>query len=197
MIMKKLTVDLKDFTINGKPANEVSSINEYRESRENKTRIDKYFLDNDFHVWHNELKKYDNVEWIGKESLFIYGNTGTQKTGQVTAICKLAIDRNKSVRYYRATEIVYQKDLDYVRDIDLVVIDNVGYSGKFEESRGALFDFIDYRMHNYKSTILISNENLSEKFNKAFVDRLNMFVKIKIDGKSKRKLINNLKVKKI
>ena len=47
-----------------------------------------------------------------------------------------------------------------------------------------------YESIKFKSTTLAIIE-------KAFVDRLNMFVKIKIDGKSKRKLINNVKVKKI
>ena len=186
--MKKLKVDLKDFTVNGEPALKVlANSDDMSKKRLNDSRIDQFFLDNDFKVHTEKLKKYyDDLSWIGKQHLFIWGSPGTQKTGQVTAIAKKSLQSGKSVRYYRATEIVYQRDLEHVRGYSLVILDNVGYSGKFEESRGLLFDFIDYRIHNYRSTILISNENLSEKFNPAFVDRLKMFVKIKIDGLSLR-----------
>ena len=179
-----------DIKINGKSYNDIlaEEKQEQIKQRMKLSRIDKLFLDNDFKVWHNELKKYDNIDWIGKEHLYIYGSPGTQKTGQITAICKKAIEAGKSVRYYRATELVYQRDLEQIKGYSLIVIDNLGYSSKFEESRGALFDFIDYRIHNYLSTILISNENLGDKFSPAFVDRINLFVKIKIDGKSQREV---------
>jgi len=158
------------------------------------TRIDKFFLKNPFQVHSKKLKKYcESFDWINEgESLFIFGGPGTHKTGQVTAIAKkYLIDTGCKVRYYRATEIVYQHDMEKIMNCDLIIIDNLGFDPDFENKRGCLFDLIDYRLHNFKSTIVITNENIKGKFNLAFVDRFKMFNKIKIDGSSKRKKIKD------
>jgi len=155
-------------------------------------RIDKFFLQNDFKVHTEKLKPYfNNLEWITVESkiknLFIYGNPGVHKTGQVTAIGKKALENYSSVRYYRTSEIVYQKDTEVIRKINLLILDNFGYNPDFENSRGALFDLLDYRLYNFKATIIITNENVRTKFDAALIDRLNMFEKIQISGESTRK----------
>jgi DNA replication protein DnaC len=161
--------------------------------REEKSRLDSYFIKNDFKVHSKELKPYyDSLDWLKKgESLFIYGNPGTHKTGQITAICKKMLSLpSYTIRYFRATELIYQKDMDMIHKCSLLIIDNLGYDSDFENRRGCLFDIIDYRLHNFKSTVVITNEDLNKdkKYDLALLDRFNMFHKIQIDGESDRKL---------
>jgi len=162
------------------------------------TRIDQFFLENDFKVYNKELLKYYNdIDWIKKgESLLIFGNPGTQKTGQVTVICKKVYKCFFSVLYYRATELPYQRDIEKIKNVKLLVLDNFA-KDDFENSRGAVFDLIDFRIHNYLSTILITNisdNKIAEIYDFALADRIKMFKKIPILGKSKRSTLNGKKV---
>ena len=173
-----------------KPKQEIDPQELIRENYKN-CRIDKFFFVNDFKVFSKELiEYYNNSKWIreGKQ-LCIIGNPGTCKTGQVTCICKKAIDDRYSVLYYRATEIPYQRDYEKIRKVDLLVLDNFARNN-FENSRGALFDLLDYRIHNYLSNILITNvgkDDIQKVFDPALYDRLKLFVKIYILGKTQRK----------
>lgn len=153
------------------------------------SRIDRYFIDNQFKVEHEKLiKYYENLDWIKKGiSIYLFGNHGTHKTSQITTIMLKALDNNYKVRYYRSSEIVYQKDYEKIKECDILCLDNFGASAQFEQSRGALFDLLDYRIHNYKSTIIITNENNTNKFDPALVDRFKMYHIINCDGKSDRK----------
>ena len=147
------------------------------------SRIDLFFINNDFKVHSPELLPYNNIEWLGKESLLIYGNPGCHKTGQITAIAKIVMQAGYSVRYYRATELRYNRE--DVRNKSMVIIDNTG-KAECEDKKNELFDLIDYRIHNYRSTVLITNENLSSHIAGAFYDRLKLFKHIKISGESQR-----------
>ena len=166
---------------------EIESNRKWREERYKnlikESKIDLYFLKSDFEVHSEALKPYNNIEWLGKESLLVHGNFGCHKTGQVTAIAKLILKTGYSVRYFRATELRYNRD--DVKDISLLIIDNFGKAA-CEDTKNEIFDLLDYRLHNYKSTILITNENLSGKVDGALYDRLKMFKHIKISGESQR-----------
>ncbi|MBU1145118.1 MAG: hypothetical protein KJ971_04595 [Firmicutes bacterium] len=154
-----------------------------------KCRMDQFFINNDFKVHNKELKKYyDNLEWVEEGiSLLIFGNPGTQKTGQITAIMKKVYIRYSSL-YYRTTELPYQRNMEEIKNVVFLVLDNFGKSD-FENSRGAVFDLIDYRIHNYLSTVLITNmtgKDIAQIYDMAFADRMKMFKKISILGESKR-----------
>lgn len=162
--------------------------------------MDKMFLESNFKVHTEKLIPYSkNFEWIENgENLYIFGNPGTQKTGQVVTVCKNAIDwykKNKGVnikmRYYAATglhKIYYKPAFDDVKKCKLLVLDNVGRLPEIEDKYGLFFEVIDYRGHNGKSTIVITNVNLKAKIDLALWDRFNMYEKIKIDGNSTRKV---------
>ena len=169
------------------PSCDCEAIQKHEAERQRESKIDQYFIDNNFKVHSKELiPYYENLDWIGKKSLFICGNFGCHKTGQVTMILKKAICEDMSVRYYRTSEIVYQRDYETIKKVMLLVLDNFGKNIKFEDSRNALFDLIDFRLHNYLSTIIITNELLKDKIDGALYDRLDMFEKIIISGKSTR-----------
>ena len=159
---------------------------DYHKQLVEQSRIDEMWWENDFKIHDKKLVPYyEDFEWITKgESLLLIGNPGCWKTGQIMTIAKKYLHERGSFRYYRATEIVYQKDLEKIKTMGLLVIDNLGYDKDFENSRGCLFDLVDYRLHNYLSTVLITNEKV--KFDSAFMDRLKMFTKIIIERPSTR-----------
>lgn len=155
------------------------------------SRIDRYFLQNDFKILSDDLILFTkNFDWLlNGKSLFVFGNPGTKKTGQITALCKIVYKKGYSVLYYRTTEIPYQRNMEEIKNVKLLVLDNFA-KDSFENSRGAIFDLIDFRIHNYLSTIVITNiekDNIAEIYGMALQDRINLFKKIKIFGESNRK----------
>ena len=155
------------------------------------SNIDAEFLENDFPVYRLEIAPYyDDLEWIkAGRQLLVFGDPGNHKTGHVTAIAKRAMENAFSVVYFRATEVPYQKNYKLMDEVDLLIIDNFGKDA-FENSRGSLFDILDKRIHNYRSTILILNSNpeeVSKIYHAPMMSRLNGFIRIPMDGPDKRK----------
>jgi DNA replication protein DnaC len=156
------------------------------------SRIDRMFLDAEYHVHNVELKPYCNTEWIGQKSLFIFGNYGCHKTGQITTICKALMKCLISVEYWNTSRLArldfkeLNETMERLERVDLVVLDNFGKNISMEDSRNVIFDLIDYRIHNYKSTVVITNEILEGKVDGALWDRFKMFDRLKITGDSKR-----------
>lgn len=150
----------------------------------NKSRIDKKFLNNNYDVYHSLLKPYfDKLDWVDKgKNLLVYGYPGNHKTGQITQIMKKVIyEKFRSVRYYRTSSIIYQRDMQAIENCFLLVLDNFG-KDVFEKSRNAVFDLIDSRIHNYRSTILITNaynpDEVESIYDLPMISRLKMFEKI-------------------
>lgn len=157
----------------------------------NDSFIESYFMNNDFKVVDDELKPYlENFDWVSNrkditakepdykkwstKSLFISGASGSYKTGQVTAIAKeFMLKELRGVRYYQSREIVFQKDQDFIKTVPLLILDNLGKDREFEEKFGNLFALINFRVYNYLSTIVISDE--VKEFNKAIESRFKMF----------------------
>jgi DNA replication protein DnaC len=155
------------------------------------SHIDKYWVENNFKVYSEQLKDLcRSLEWVSKgKQILIYGKPGNHKTGQVTAIAKYLIQNDYKVLYFRATELPFKFDeFQYMKKCSVLVIDNFGLESN-EGARGTMFDILDYRVHNYKSTIIIANGDSEEAdtiFKSPLMSRLKCFDKIMLDGKDKR-----------
>jgi len=162
------------------------------------SRIDNFFVKNKLknEMIEKYIRKFKLCDKKNKPFLlFIYGNPGTGKT---TFACSFAIELIYkfliSVRYYRSTELLSLLSNDYTnvfyesKMVNLLIIDNLAIS-KQEGYRNLLFDLIDYRIHNNKNLILITNAKKSELediFPQAFISRLKYFEKLPFVGKDLR-----------
>lgn len=162
-------------------------------------KIDKLFIESEFKVHDKILFPYMDINYlVNGVLLIIFGNPGNHKTGQVVAICKMAMDQLKTVLYFRTSRVpgltfIHRDYYEKMIRCDILVLDNFGKEN-VEKSGGVVFDIIDYRVHNKKTTILITNvnpEDVSEIFDSPLISRLLMFTKIKIDGEDKRKELND------
>lgn len=135
------------------------------------SRIDGKFLVNDYKVYRPELIPYfERLDWIKQgKNMMIYGMPGNHKTGHVTAIMKKCAREGISVLYYRASEVppmfidrmADKNKKNYLFDVSVLCLDNFG-KHTVEASGDVLFNLIDYRMHNFKTTILITNGSMKD-----------------------------------
>ena len=161
--------------------------------------IDEYFLINDFPVVDKiMIPLKNNIEWVQKgKQIIVFGNPGNYKTGQVTDVCKMLMQNFIKVKYYDSSDIPGigmndKKQFELIKRTNVLILDNFG-KDKIERAGGIIFRLIDFRIHNYLSTILITNYDkldYNELFSPEFVSRLNGFDKIPIDSeKDKRENI--------
>jgi len=164
------------------------------------SRIQAEFMITDYKILDKELQPYyDNLDWVTcradvsendqakrkTKSLYISGASGSCKTGQATVIAKRVItEKLGSVRYYQARELVYQRDTEDIKQVGLLIIDNLGKDAEFEQKNGTLFDLIDYRLHEFYSTIVITDE--MQDINKAIISRFKKYEKILISRGDQR-----------
>lgn len=122
-------------------------------------------------------------------SLFIPGNPGTGKTIILGELGKYAITLGFDVRYFTASKIINEKiDLARFRFTDLVIIDDLGMN-KVEIRENKLFEFVNDRIDNRKSTFIATNsteQQNKEFFGEAFVDRIKLFYTCFMVGPSRR-----------
>ena len=151
----------------------------------------------------NKISPYDNIVMImRKVSIFIeefdekfknlmfYGNTGLGKTFICRCIAKELLDKGKSVVYITAFELFdmiekehFSKDdnlnskKDYLRlkdEVDLLIIDDLGTEFMTSLSKSELFNIINTRILNKKSTIIstnISPEELLKVYSSRLISR--------------------------
>ncbi|MEG2380964.1 MAG: ATP-binding protein [Oscillospiraceae bacterium] len=136
----------------------------------------------------NALCFAETFEDTHKNLLFL-GNAGTGKTYLSSCIANLALARGKTVYYQTAYKLfelleqvkfgkIPQEDLEqaeyaakYLKIVDLLIIDDLGTEFITQFSAAALFDIINSRLIEGKSTILSSNLSL-ESLETTYSNRL-------------------------
>ena len=126
---------------------------------------------------HRYIKSFDSE----CKNIFFYGNTGVGKTFLTNCIAKELIEKGKLVVYLSAIRLFElladqnfnTKKFENVNDLvsrlfdcDLLIIDDLGTEFVNSFTVSALFNCINERMINSKSTIISSNLGLKEISNK-------------------------------
>lgn len=110
-----------------------------------------------------------------KQNIYMYGDAGTGKTYMSSCIANRALERGFTVYYQSAFKMLdaleklkfgrYDGDeqaqaeytVKYIYDVDLLIIDDVGTEFVTAYSAAALFDIINSRLTEEKSTVISSN----------------------------------------
>lgn len=135
--------------------------------------------------------------------LIFSGNVGVGKTHLACAIANRAVRSGHSTFFASVSKLIRlvraswgtreeQTVIDNLIDLDLLIIDEVGVQAGTENERNILFDIINGRYENMKSTLIITNldrSQLPDYLGERIVDRLreNGGMLIPISGKSCRK----------
>ena len=138
-------------------------------------------------------------------SLIFVGNVGTGKTHLACSIAKEAIKQGYTALFSSVSEIIRETRMSWTtskqREVfehftscDLLIIDEVGVQSGTDNERNILFDIINQRYMDVKSTIIISNEEpnvLKDFLGVRVIDRLseNNGQIISFQGKSYRRQI--------
>ena len=140
----------------------------------------------------NIMRIYGQVEDFVRDfdtsfdNLLMHGPPGLGKTFMSNCIAKALLDRGKTVLYITATqlfkvveELRFHRDetiesdtmLDFVTSADLLIIDDLGTEFSTVLTISELFNFINTRLLNRKSTIISTNIDPVE-LEKHYSDRL-------------------------
>ncbi len=135
------------------------------------------------------------------ENIFISGKPGTGKTFLCSAIAKCVIDRGFSVIYMTSYNLIKEyKDIqfdkvdkkisDYI-DCDLLIIDDLGSENRSDYSKSVLFQIINDRINQKKSTVISSNLSIAEiqtHYSGRIASRIGSadFAKLRFTGKDLR-----------
>ena len=155
------------------------------------------------------VKKWEDVhrDNIG---LRFWGNTGTGKSFTAQCIANALIDRHIPVRYMSAVEIVatlMDKDtkrgefMQRIRDVPLLIIDDLGAERDTSFAREQLCTVIDTRCESGKPLIVTTNYTVNEMKNSADKDMQRIFnrlnaacVPVAVVGESRRDEIGEKKM---
>ena len=119
-------------------------------------------------------------------SLIFVGNVGTGKTHLAVSVAREAIKLGYTALFSSVSEIIRETRLSWTtsrqREVfehftscDLLIIDEVGVQSGTDNERNILFDIINQRYMDVKSTIIISNEEpnvLKDFLGVRVIDRL-------------------------
>lgn len=151
-----------------------------------------------------DLSPYDNMKILrknidiylnsfgkGSPSLYLYGSVGTGKTFMVNCIAKELMDKNYSVLYQSADDLLqtladykfmyyeekknHQAKIEYIFDVDVLIIDDLGTENTNELTRSNLFEVINKRIVSSKPTIISSNLNsddLKQRYDSRIYSRI-------------------------
>ena len=141
--------------------------------------------DNMIRVWSVSLKFVENFD-KRFENLLFYGSTGLGKTFLSNCIAKELLDNGKTVLYTTAAQLFKMVEdqrfnrgdtseahayLAMVPSVDLLIIDDLGTEFSTLVTVSELFNFINGRLLNKKSTII--STNLDQKdFEDHYSDRI-------------------------
>lgn len=143
-------------------------------------------------------------------NLYIYGDAGTGKTYISSCIANRVLQRGYSVYYQSAFKLLdmmeklkfgrYDEEevsnaeytARYVYDVDLLIIDDVGTEFVTAYSSAALFDIVNTRLSEGKSTVISSNlgpVKISEIYGTRFASRITgSFDAMKFIGRDLRRI---------
>lgn len=132
------------------------------------------------------IKEFDN----SSSNLLFYGTTGLGKTFLCNCIAKEILDMGKTVLYLTAFQLFKMvetqkfnknpdddilKYLDYILDVDLLIIDDLGTEMGTIVTHSELYNLINLRLLNEKSTIISTNlspTNLKDTYSERILSRI-------------------------
>lgn len=145
-----------------------------------------------------------------KQNIYMYGDAGTGKTYMSSCIANRVLERGFTVYYQSAfkmldileklkfgrydenEQIQAEYTTKYIYDVDLLVIDDVGTEFVTAYSSAALFDIINSRLIEEKSTIISSNlspTKMSELYGARLASRITgSFEPMRFVGRDLRRL---------
>lgn len=147
----------------------------------------------------------DNFD-IKKENLFLTGQTGLGKTFMCNCIAKVLLDNGYTVLYFTAPQLfqytdevrfqntkdaLKNKNLNAFYDVDMLVIDDLGSELITDPRQSDLFNIINTRYLNQKSTIISTNltfTQLTELYSDRITSRIiGQYTRLKFIGEDIRK----------
>jgi DNA replication protein DnaC len=141
----------------------------------------------DFSIFQNKKEIMINYEIVKgfcdntlpQNNILFTGNTGTGKSFFSSCVAKSFLDSGQSVLYLSATQISNILDdakfkrkpdgalnldeyVDFIKDCDLLIIDDLGTEHAFPYSQSQLFDILETRYINRKKNVISTNLDLGE-----------------------------------
>ncbi len=130
--------------------------------------------------WH--IGKLRETKWIDEKfNIIIVGNAGTGKSHIATAIGYEAVENKKKVFYTTLKDLIFANNsqglikasktkLAYIRECDLIIIDEFGYTPIAKEDRLWLYGLLN-EINPYTSIVIVTNRIFS-KWQDIFQDEI-------------------------
>ncbi len=140
---------------------------------------------------------------VGQDSICLYGDSGRGKTHLAVGVAREAKRQGYSVLALKSIDLLNrikktyetknydgEKEIMFIlRNIDLLLIDDIGIEKSSEWAISKLYEAVDYR-HKRKSTIFTTNftgKQIKEKLGPAMVSRIwGAGIRLEIEGKDWR-----------
>lgn len=184
-----------------------------------------YYKENDFHLETgkssretallvlNQAKDYVKHFKERRENLLIYGNTGTGKTFLASCIANALMEEGYSVSFVTAFQLYHlfekytfrreeaevfrlaESSVSSMVESDLLVIDDIGTEAVNSFTRTKLYEIINERLSNKRSTIITTNFDLNtikKTYEERILSRLiGHYHLMKMTGEDIRFLLNS------
>lgn len=195
----------------------------YIEKLKSRSMLDEKFKNSTFENWNgdnksqkiiNICKKYcENFDYNKENNvgMLLHGNAGVGKTYSVSCIANFLMEHRKSVictsingllRQFKSTYNSSSKEsekdvLEYIKTIDLLIIDDLGTEQLTEWSNSILYEIIDTRYRSDKPLIITTNlqrQEFQNRYHQRINDRIfEMCVLVNCSGNSIREMFSKNK----